>query len=139
MRSLSAIQSRLQKKKRDKTMFQRRALVVALSAALLPYSTQAADTVEEITVIGIAPGGFTRQVLKHVPYGVQSTTSSALDQTAALDVSDYMNSRFASINFNSAQNNPLQPDLQFRGFTASPLLGLPQGLSVYQNGVRVNE
>src|SRR5690606_21944455 len=33
----------------------------------------------------------------------------------------------------------LQPDLQFRGFTASPLLGLPQGVAVYQNGVRVNE
>ncbi len=32
-----------------------------------------------------------------------------------------------------------KPDLQYRGFTASPLLGLPQGLAVYQNGVRINE
>src|SRR5262249_27272029 len=38
-----------------------------------------------------------------------------------------------------AQNNPLQPDVNFRGFTASPLLGLAQGLAVYQNGVRINE
>jgi outer membrane receptor protein involved in Fe transport len=43
------------------------------------------------------------------------------------------------VSINHAQNNPLQPDFNFRGFTASPLLGLPQGLSVYQNGVRINE
>ncbi|MCK5355530.1 MAG: TonB-dependent receptor, partial [Methyloprofundus sp.] len=37
------------------------------------------------------------------------------------------------------QNNPFQPDIQYRGFTVSPLMGLPQGLSVYTNGVRFNE
>src|SRR5688572_31386198 len=30
-------------------------------------------------------------------------------------------------------------DVSYRGFTASPLLGTPQGLSVFQDGVRVNE
>ncbi|MDT8407936.1 MAG: TonB-dependent receptor, partial [Methylococcales bacterium] len=34
---------------------------------------------------------------------------------------------------------PLQPDIYYRGFVASPLLGLPQGLSTYVNGVRFNE
>ena len=37
------------------------------------------------------------------------------------------------------QGNIFQPDVNFRGFTASHLLGLPQGLSVFQDGVRVNE
>src|SRR5439155_15525764 len=36
-------------------------------------------------------------------------------------------------------DNPLQPDLQYRGFLASPLLGAPQGLAVYLNGARLNE
>ena len=40
---------------------------------------------------------------------------------------------------NRRAEDPLQPDLQYRGFTASPLLGLAQGLAVYQNGVRINE
>src|SRR4029077_5611665 len=31
------------------------------------------------------------------------------------------------------------PNLEFRGFVASPVSGTPQGLAVYQNGVRVNE
>ena len=35
--------------------------------------------------------------------------------------------------------NPFQPDVQFRGFVASPVAGTPQGLAVYQNGVRINE
>ena len=45
----------------------------------------------------------------------------------------------ASVNLNETQANPFQPDVQFRGFVASPLLGLPQGLAVYQDGVRANE
>jgi iron complex outermembrane receptor protein len=30
-------------------------------------------------------------------------------------------------------------DVNFRGYSASPLLGTPQGLSVFVDGVRVNE
>lgn len=37
------------------------------------------------------------------------------------------------------QGNSFQQDLQVRGFTASPVTGLPQGLSVFVDGVRVNE
>ena len=37
------------------------------------------------------------------------------------------------------QGNALQPSLRFNGFAASPLLGTPQGLSVFQDGARVNE
>jgi iron complex outermembrane recepter protein len=44
-----------------------------------------------------------------------------------------------SLQFNDAQHNRLQRDVQLRGFTASPLLGLPQGLAVYSDGVRLNE
>jgi outer membrane receptor protein involved in Fe transport len=40
---------------------------------------------------------------------------------------------------NEVQSNPLQPDVQYRGFVGSPLLGLPQGLAIYQDGVRINE
>ncbi|WP_025822816.1 TonB-dependent receptor [Shewanella marina] len=47
--------------------------------------------------------------------------------------------QFTSITINDAQNNPFQMDLQYRGFTLSPLLGMPQGMSVYMNGVRFNE
>jgi outer membrane receptor protein involved in Fe transport len=43
------------------------------------------------------------------------------------------------VTINEMQGNPFQPDLNFRGYTASPLLGTPQGLSVYLDGVRLNQ
>jgi iron complex outermembrane receptor protein len=33
----------------------------------------------------------------------------------------------------------LQPELQVRGFTVSPIVGTPQGVGVFLNGVRMNE
>ncbi|MDC1312356.1 TonB-dependent receptor plug domain-containing protein, partial [Burkholderiales bacterium] len=108
-----------------------------------------ADDVEQISNVEIAPViidlisitpvlGVGLPVEK-IPYNVQSSSSSDLDQGANLDITDLMERSFNSVNINEAANNPLQPDLQYRGFTASPLLGLPQGLAVYQNGVRMNE
>lgn len=35
--------------------------------------------------------------------------------------------------------NQFQLNLNYRGFVASPVIGTPQGLAVYQNGVRINE
>lgn len=43
------------------------------------------------------------------------------------------------VTINEVQGNPYQGDINFRGFTASPLLGTPQGLSVFVDGIRVNE
>ena len=50
-----------------------------------------------------------------------------------------MNRRLDSVHVNEVQNNPFQPDVNYRGYTASPLLGTPQGLSVYMDGVRLNQ
>jgi iron complex outermembrane receptor protein len=99
----------------------------------------AAEAPAEIQVIGITPGGLNRQDLRKVPHAVYGAGHEELNASESLDLSDYMNSRLPSVTINSAQNNPLQPDVNFRGFTISPLLGLSQGLSVYQNGARINE
>jgi iron complex outermembrane receptor protein len=50
-----------------------------------------------------------------------------------------MDDRLGSININDNLDDPFQPDILYRGFEASPVLGTPQGLAVYQNGVRINE
>ena len=70
---------------------------------------------------------------------VRTLDAAMLDDLQALDFSEALNRRVPGISLNSVQGNPLQPDLQYRGFTASPLLGTAQGLAVYQDGVRVNE
>lgn len=108
-------------------------LVTSLSSAVLLASEN------EIVVIGTTPGSGLGQALNKIPYAVQSAAGADLANAMSLDLSDFLNANLASVSVNAAQNNPLQPDLQFRGFTASPLLGLPQGIAVYQNGVRINE
>ena len=77
--------------------------------------------------------------LQDVPANVQVHSSEDMDRQRPSSLSDYLEFNATSVNVNSAQGNPFQPDISFRGFTASPLLGLPQGLSVFQDGVRVNE
>ena len=50
-----------------------------------------------------------------------------------------MNKRLTSVYINENAGNPYQPDINYRGYTASPLLGTPEGLSVYLDGVRQNQ
>jgi len=106
-----------------------------------PASTAVDDAtdLETIHVIAITPQQGASLPEMMIPYNVQSTTSGELDRTQSLSITDYMNHNMTGVTINSAQNNPLQPNLQFRGFTASPLLGGSQGVSVYLDGVRVNE
>jgi outer membrane receptor protein involved in Fe transport len=106
--------------------------------AITATAASQAQEPEEITVTGVVPAGATQELGK-VPYPVQSLNSADLQEMQMLGVADALEQTFASVSLNDAQNNPLQADLQYRGFTASPLLGLGQGLAVYQNGVRINE
>ncbi len=70
---------------------------------------------------------------------VQSATAKELEDSRSVSLTDYMNTNMQSVTVNDYQGNPFQQDLSFRGFAASPLIGTPQGLSVYVDGVRVNE
>ena len=97
-----------------------------------------AQVTEEIIVVGILPNG-TSLDRRKIPFPVQSSTADDLQSANAQSIADFLKRGFSSVSLNDAQNNPLQPDLQYRGFTASPLLGLAQGLAVYQNGARINE
>jgi outer membrane receptor protein involved in Fe transport len=70
---------------------------------------------------------------------VQSVTSTQLRESQAVNVTDYLGSNMQSVNVNDYSGNPFQQDIVYRGFSASPLIGTPQGLSAYLDGVRVNE
>ena len=118
---------------------------VALTLSGFIYTALGADNpatrIESATVevIGVTPVPGLGTPLRDVPAAVQSFNADALRRRDALDAAEYMERDFAGVSANAAQGNPFQSDLQFRGFTASHLLGLPQGVSVYVDGVRVNE
>jgi outer membrane receptor protein involved in Fe transport len=74
-----------------------------------------------------------------VPASVNLVDADQIKQTGSLNVSDALQKYVPGILVNEVAGNPFQPNVQFRGFVASPVAGTPQGLAVYQNGVRVNE
>ena len=94
--------------------------------------------IEVIQVVGVTPLGGEIDT-DRIAANVQTASAAELREKNALNLADFMNRSMGSVFVNEAQSNPLQPDVQYRGFVGSPLLGLPQGLAVYQDGVRVNE
>jgi iron complex outermembrane receptor protein len=74
-----------------------------------------------------------------VPGNVQTLYAADLARDGSASLTGAMNSRLGSVNINDSLADPFQPNILYRGFEASPVLGTPQGLAVYQNGVRINE
>jgi outer membrane receptor protein involved in Fe transport len=74
-----------------------------------------------------------------VPASVNVVDVNQIDRVRSANVADALQQYVPSIIVNEVAGNPFQPDVQFRGFVASPVAGTPQGLAVYQNGVRINE
>jgi outer membrane receptor protein involved in Fe transport len=114
-------------------------LVIALALAGASSHALAQATVSEVEVAAPTPLSRGQANLEAVAGPVQTATAQEIEQSRALDLSSFLSRRLAGVYVNDIQNNPLQPDLSYRGFTASPLLGTPQGLSVYVDGVRLNQ
>ena len=98
-----------------------------------------ASLAEQVTVVGVAPLLGSNLNRDRVAANISTVRTDELETRGATALSDVLNERFGSITLEGATTNPFQPTLRYRGFTASPLLGLPQGIAVYQNGVRLNE
>jgi len=77
--------------------------------------------------------------ISEVPANVQVVKGEEMQNQQSLTIADFMSQNMVGVNVNETQNNPFQPNVNFHGFTASPLLGTPQGLSVFYDGVRINE
>ena len=92
-----------------------------------------------VTVVETAPLPGVDVPIEKVPAPVQTATAEEIERSKALDLSSFLTRRFNAVFANEIQNNPFQPDINYRGYTASPLLGTPQGLSVYMDGVRLNQ
>jgi iron complex outermembrane receptor protein len=100
---------------------------------------QAPATLPTIEVIGTSPLPGTGIDRDKVPANVQSLTASDLAREGSPSLLHTMVDQAGSANINDTLGDAFQPDVFYRGFTASPVLGTPEGLAVYQNGVRVNE
>ena len=117
------------------------AILTAYAVPQIAYAEDNSNAVDlgKIEVIGTTPLAGVGLPIEQIPSNVQVVKGKELQQQNSLSIADFMNNNLLGVSVNETQNNPYQPDILFRGFTASPLLGTPQGLSVFQDGVRVNE
>ncbi len=112
---------------------------VLLVAAAAPLPACAQDTLPEVEVIGVTPMPGTGVLLDRVPAVVQTLTDHDLDRVQPRNLTDLAERTLRGVSVTDVQNSPYQQNLSYRGFTLSPLLGEPQGLAVYLNGIRINE
>jgi len=111
------------------------------AAPVAAFAENPAEQLEtpSVRVIGVTPLPGFGMPPEHIPANVQAVTGAEISRQQSINLPEFMNQRLPGVSINEMQGNPFQPDVSYRGFTASPLLGTPQGVSVYQDGVRVNE
>lgn len=74
-----------------------------------------------------------------IPASVNFVDAERIARTGSANITDALLQQVPGVSINEVAGNPFQPNVEFRGFVASPVAGTPQGLAVYQNGVRINE
>jgi len=92
-----------------------------------------------IPVYATAPLGGKGTDVDKLPSTVSLVDSKQIARAGSLNITDALQQNVPAINISEVSGNPFQPSVQFRGFDSSPVSGTPQGLAVYQNGVRINE
>lgn len=114
--------------------------IVALALAS-SVSVGAAEkfTTSTINVISTTPLPSIGLPLNIIPANIQIFDSKDLRNQPGVTFADQLINNAQGVTFSETQGNPWQPDVMFRGFSASPLAGTPQGMSVYVDGVKVNE
>ena len=119
--------------------------VIALACNIPQFSyaqeaiqSVAVATLAEVTVVENNPVGGTGIPLGKFAGNVQTLQRDSLTPNA-MGLAERLNQSLGSININNTQGNAYQVDVNYRGFTASPILGTPQGISVFLDGMRVNE
>jgi outer membrane receptor protein involved in Fe transport len=108
-------------------------------ASVVVLATPPVQQLGEIVVIGVTPLPGLNVPPGQVPLNVQSAQADDVEQIHGQSVTDLLQRNFQGVNVTQSQGNPWQGNLFFRGFTLSPLLGSPSGISVYMDGVRQNE
>ena len=98
-----------------------------------------ATLTERVEVVGLTPLLGAEIDRDLIPATVSVIGSNELRSRGSASFADALAERLGSVSLEGTTTNQFQPTLRFRGFTASPLLGLPQGIAVFQNGVRINE
>jgi iron complex outermembrane recepter protein len=120
-------------------------LLIPALATAAPLAAQQPDTVPDsasvlptIEVVGsiLAPAG--PGIGSGVPARTSTITNEQLEAWEPRMVSDFLGSQ-AGFSVYDDLGSPFKTTVSTRGFYVSPVVGLPQGVSVFLDGVPVNE
>jgi len=109
------------------------------AVSLSDAQTTTSSTLPAMTVRGTTPLMSVPLPQVEIPVNTQVVTGEEYRAIGALNLPDFFARDLAGVSLSDVQNNPFQPDVIYRGFTSSFLLGTPPGLSVFVDGVRINE
>jgi outer membrane receptor protein involved in Fe transport len=126
----------------NKSGFEAQSLIINVQSAtpVTRAVTMTLATIEsKVQVVAVTPLAGTDLSPDQIAGSVQTATASDVEKSGALQLADFMDRRLNGVYLNEMQANPFQPDVNYRGYTASPLLGTPEGVSVYLDGVRQNQ
>ena len=114
------------------------------SSAKRGASRQAARPAQKPRVVYVysttpAAGSGSSIDVDKIPASVNFVDAARIARTGSMNITDALSQQVPGVSISEVAGNPFQPNVEFRGFVASPVAGTPQGLAVYQNGVRINE
>jgi iron complex outermembrane receptor protein len=116
--------------------------LLVLAAAIAPTlyaADEATSALEEIVVVGSTPLAGSDLDRDRVPTATQVLGAQDINRTGIPGLTSAILSNVPSATVNDVEGNQFQPDILFRGFTASPVAGTSEGLAVYVNGARFND
>src|SRR5229473_7593775 len=114
-------------------------MLVLVPAAAWAQASPPAVELPTIEVVESSPLSRADLDRDKVPANVQSLSAPDFDHAKSPDLLQAIGQHLPGVTLSDQTGNPFQVDLNFRGFTASPVLGTPQGLAVFVDGVRANE
>ncbi|HEY5225763.1 MAG TPA: TonB-dependent receptor, partial [Methylovirgula sp.] len=110
----------------------------ALSSSAFAQTATPTIELQPVEVISTTPLGTGESALD-VPSETQTLDSQQIEVQHQSTITDALARRTPGVSVTEGSGSPLAQSVEFRGQTASPLPGTPQGLAVYMNGVRINE
>ena len=114
--------------------------LIAITSSLFATGVIAGETVKVDSIEIYSPTALPSIGLpvKDVPYAIQTATGEEIREQPGVSIADYMVNNLEGVTVNEVGGNPYQLEINYRGYNATPLVGNPQGLSIYVDGVRQN-
>lgn len=91
------------------------------------------------TLVPMSPLAGGEIAIEKVPGGVSTVSSEDFKRNGTIEAGEILQKTAPGIILTDAGGSPVRQQVEYRGFGAGSINGFPQGLSTYQNGIRINE